>query len=905
MSKSVLLNLPAELLYQIFDHLEARFIICSVRRVCSQFYVLASAYNRFELECGSMSESDLKLVSRFVQPENVVSLKLSTADNRDQYIQLFLSYFNICRFTRLHSITFCNVRRAAEINRFLEHVTSITSFSLTIVGYEGERDRILESIFPLVINSKLRKLSLHNLNYTNSTLPWPIQSTLEQLTIQDCTYDQYCVILSNSFQLKSFTMRNCIMNTIHKTGSSSLTTASHLAKRQRTSPTTAGYHQLISLAIGNCELPIKDLELLLSMTPSLVYLKLVSPREVFDSIFNGSYWKQYIQNTLPLLNKFEFLLTFDIMKYDGHMDIESLILPFHDSFWLSEKRWFVACDYIINRPRINLYTTPVCVRSEENKHATLQISSTDGIVHAIFYPIPYKLDLSMTQMGDILLKHLAVELQNRNTLTQLDLSRNQITDIGAQHIANAFRTHTNLETLDLSHNRIGNDGAQYLFDALKENKIITNLELEGNIGSYCTAVSTAILIKSNKQTHTTMNLKAMKIGNDETRFLADALENNKTITELNLSNNEIGDIGAQYLAHALRDNKTLTSLIFGCDYRNNEEEKCLDIDWMFICDIISNETLTLLDLSGNEIGNTGAQHFATALQKNQTLTILNLESNRVQDDGMKYLAKVLENNKTLKRLDLEKNPSDSYAFVSAAFQIQNDPIHSTIYLQSKKIGDDEVRFLADALGGTETKFIALYLSNNEIGDVGAECLARVLQNNKTLEKLFLLHNRIGLIGLQCLLDAFGTNQIIDHVEIDNNITDDTEVQQFFKFLQTNITITNLKLNGFNNQHWRKHRISIERSTYKKDIRMDTDWKINFGNNEMKYLADVLQINKVITQLDLSRNEIGDVGAECLARVLQNNKTLKKLSLLHNPIGLIGLQCLLDVFETNDVIHFTK
>ncbi|CAF3216544.1 unnamed protein product [Rotaria socialis] len=619
MSKSVLLNLPAELLYQIFDHLEARFIICSVRRVCSQFYVLASAYNRFELECGSMSESDLKLVSRFVQPENVVSLKLSTADNRDQYIQLFLSYFNICRFTRLHSITFCNVRRAAEINRFLEHVTSITSFSLTIVGYEGERDRILESIFPLVINSKLRKLSLHNLNYTNSTLPWPIQSTLEQLTIQDCTYDQYCVILSNSFQLKSFTMRNCIMNTIHKTGSSSLTTASHLAKRQRTSPTTAGYHQLISLAIGNCELPIKDLELLLSMTPSLVYLKLVSPREVFDSIFNGSYWKQYIQNTLPLLNKFEFLLTFDIMKYDGHMDIESLILPFHDSFWLSEKRWFVACDYIINRPRINLYTTPVCVRSEENKHATLQISSTDGIVHAIFYPI--------------------------------------------------------------------------------------------------------------------------------------------TITELNLSNNEIGDIGAQYLAHALRDNKTLTSLIFGCDYRNNEEEKCLDIDWMFICDIISNETLTLLDLSGNEIGNTGAQHFATALQKNQTLTILNLESNRVQDDGMKYLAKVLENNKTLKRLDLEKNPSDSYAFVSAAFQIQNDPIHSTIYLQSKKIGDDEVRFLADALGGTETKFIALYLSNNEIGDVGAECLARVLQNNKTLEKLFLLHNRIGLIGLQCLLDAFGTNQV--------------------------------------------------------------------------------------------------------------------------------------------------
>ncbi|CAF4977838.1 unnamed protein product, partial [Rotaria socialis] len=86
-------------------------------------------------------------------------------------------------------------------------------------------------------------------------------------------------------------------------------------------------------------------------------------------------------------------------------------------------------------------------------------------------------------------------------------------------------------------------------------------------------------------------------------------------------------------------------------------------------------------------------------------------------------------------------------------------IRSTIHLRSQKIGDDEVRFLADAFSGTEMKFIELDLSDNEIGDVGAECLARVLQNNKTLKTLSLLHNRIGLIGLQCLLDAFGINQV--------------------------------------------------------------------------------------------------------------------------------------------------
>jgi Ran GTPase-activating protein (RanGAP) involved in mRNA processing and transport len=83
---------------------------------------------------------------------------------------------------------------------------------------------------------------------------------------------------------------------------------------------------------------------------------------------------------------------------------------------------------------------------------------------------------------------------------------------------------------------------------------------------------------------------------------------------------------------------------------------------MIICNFLS-QTLKKLDLSGNEIGDQGANHLATALKNNmvnhifysfiplasvfftQTLTQLRLYKNRIRDQGAIDLASALENNK--------------------------------------------------------------------------------------------------------------------------------------------------------------------------------------------------------------------------------------------------------------------
>ncbi len=138
------------------------------------------------------------------------------------------------------------------------------------------------------------------------------------------------------------------------------------------------YPQLVSLTIGKCKLSTQELECLLTLTPSLSHLKLVSSRSTFDSIFDGSYWERFIQEKLPLLNEFQFFLTCTSKKFDDTTTLDSLILPFQSPFWLNKKNWFVICSYILRQSRMILYTTPICIEvTGQTESAIFEVSSTN------------------------------------------------------------------------------------------------------------------------------------------------------------------------------------------------------------------------------------------------------------------------------------------------------------------------------------------------------------------------------------------------------------------------------------------------------------------------------------------------------------------------------------------------
>jgi hypothetical protein len=150
------------------------------------------------------------------------------------YIEFFLANFNINQFTRLRSLTLYKVNNI-EMNQFFQHVATSSLVSLTVNTREREDNTVFSIIFSVDIQNNLQKLSLNNLDYTTNEIAWPIQSTLEQLKIRDCTYHQYRNILCNSLRLRTRVMKNSIMNNTDETVSSYAVTTPDSVKRQRTS----------------------------------------------------------------------------------------------------------------------------------------------------------------------------------------------------------------------------------------------------------------------------------------------------------------------------------------------------------------------------------------------------------------------------------------------------------------------------------------------------------------------------------------------------------------------------------------------------------------------------------------------------------------------------------------------
>ncbi|CAF1249285.1 unnamed protein product, partial [Rotaria sordida] len=139
--------------------------------------------------------------------------------------------------------------------------------------------------------------------------------------------------------------------------------------------------------MNKCQCSMDELEYLLSLTPSLVYLKLISYRKskfdftscgtynrqlteryaIFDpALFDGLRWKQFIQTKLFLLKQFQFFFSNVTNIDNSNISATSLIIPFQRSFWLDQKHWSVNCDEFLGIKEIQLYTTPIRVNDLKN-----------------------------------------------------------------------------------------------------------------------------------------------------------------------------------------------------------------------------------------------------------------------------------------------------------------------------------------------------------------------------------------------------------------------------------------------------------------------------------------------------------------------------------------------------------
>ena len=266
----------------------------------------------------------------------------------------------------------------------------------------------------------------------------------------------------------------------------------------------------------------------------------------------------------------------------------------------------------------------------------------------------------------------------------------------------------------------------------------------------------------------------------EIRVLADFLN---TTPELNLKNldifnSDIGDDGAKLLATIIKKRTTITSISFRSCKIGDEGAKALT-------EVIKSNAdcrINKFELRENIFGIEGTSAIAQMLTTNNSITELNLSCNEIENEGIEILVEGIKSNHTIRSISLNAISIDSDGVKPLANLIQTSTTLISLEIGSNSITAEGAIYLADAIKANPyTNLAKLDLDRNNIGvssdnknnhtNVGYAALADTMEVNSSIVELDLSFNESNkesefdkeIINQQCGLNA-------KRAQIEGNIT---------------------------------------------------------------------------------------------------------------------------------------
>ncbi len=411
------------------------------------------------------------------------------------------------------------------------------------------------------------------------------------------------------------------------------------------------------------------------------------------------------------------------------------------------------------------------------------------LVSLIFY---------LNNMTNIGITALAKALEINITLKEIYLGGSSWGDVGAKALADMLRINKTLTFLDIENTLIGIEGIRAVTNALNINKTLTGLRLDGysrvdDLG----AQALADTLKVNT-TLTSLHIPWNNIGNAGVRALADALRINTTLRLLYLDHqDQLWDTDAQaYLISALQDNYSLTLIdlenypVHRISQTTIDQATALMARNAAVIDAIRklrNNTITTLDLSSQQINDTGAKLLADALRNNSSLTRLNLSSNQITEVGAAALTEVLQVNKSIIVFLFYDNQIGDLGATAIAQALKINKTLDTLDLNSNHIGDPGAIAIGKALE-INTRLAYLYLYANQIGNNGVTALANALKLNKFLAHLIIHSNQIGNSGAQSIAETLKVNMALREIDLQYSQIGDEGAVALLIALQNNYSV---------------------------------------------------------------------------------------------------------------------
>ncbi len=242
-----------------------------------------------------------------------------------------------------------------------------------------------------------------------------------------------------------------------------------------------------------------------------------------------------------------------------------------------------------------------------------------------------------------------------------------------------------------------------------------------------------------------LSIKA-HLGDEDITDLRNYVRENSTLTQLQLSNVDIGvEHGterARNVALALSESTSFRSLHF-------EDNNLEDDGFAAIAASLTKQTqLRHLKLIANSIGATSCNALVPMLRSNfLQLRQLDLSHNNIDDTGLERLVGGLCGSASLEDLNLSGNNlitgaglrSFSYLFSSESCKLEH------LTLEEMIIGDDEAEALAAVLVGNKT-LRYLHFNMNTISSAGWSAFSRLLGDPSSINNTYLSNHTVELIG---------------------------------------------------------------------------------------------------------------------------------------------------------------
>ncbi|XP_060576272.1 leucine-rich repeat-containing protein 74B-like isoform X2 [Ruditapes philippinarum] len=231
-----------------------------------------------------------------------------------------------------------------------------------------------------------------------------------------------------------------------------------------------------------------------------------------------------------------------------------------------------------------------------------------------------------------------------------------------------------------------------------------------------------------------------------------------------------------------------------------------------------------------------AQHPGTGRGSKQTSTPAVLDSDEEWDTDLET-----EDTKSLRHYIREDQVKQVY--LAACRQLNIVPAHCFM-----KAIDKEV----------------MNLNFQGLGPLGIRAVATALVIDRYTNRLDLAGNYIGHDGIRNLCEMLKENDIITCLDLSDNNLDSYAAEMIASVFKVNDTLTDLKLSGN-----------------------------SFKEHDAESFAAMLNVGQFtgLRNLDLSHNDLGDIGGQILGHAIGDNETLTHLNLAWNQIRKSGISCI--------------